>query len=110
MSSCQDSQHESSESRLPMEDSKNDSDFTNLLVGKYDDPKDGPGPPPGDSKDPVQVPQGCICPIGFECEAKGNDLIDCRDLVLEYEWRNWRRHFDENYQPRYTLSPWEPDL
>ena len=105
MSSCQDSQHESSESRLPMEDSKNDSDFTNLSVGKYDDPKDGPGPPPGDSKDPVQVPQGCFCPIGFECEAKGNDLIDCRDLVLEYEWRNWRRHFDENYQPRYTFCP-----
>lgn len=44
----------------------------------------------------------CICPIGFECKVKHSGLIDCRTLVQEKQWKNWRRRFREEYNSGYA--------
>lgn len=55
-------------------------------------PDSDPSPNLGDSEKP-----GCICPIGHECEAKTNELIDCRTLVLEKGWGKWLKNQDKPY-------------
>lgn len=63
-----------------------------------------PGPPSG--PDPNLTPSSdnskrsrCQCPIGRTCEAKTNELIDCRTLVLENKaWGNWLNERKELFQ------------
>lgn len=56
--------------------------------------RDGLLPPPRNFSLPGRVSADCICPIGFECPAKHDLLIDCRSLVLEHQHWNWIHRTD----------------
>ncbi|KEF62249.1 uncharacterized protein A1O9_00221 [Exophiala aquamarina CBS 119918] len=68
------------------------------------------GPSPHSHPNPNSTPgpdksnrPRCTCPVGRNCEAKTNELVDCRTLVLETKaWDNWiseRKEFLQSSLP-----------
>ncbi len=88
----------------PAKETKRDSDSTNnatlppILSGDSAPLPSTPSPLKGGKK-------RCTCPIGFNCEAKENGLVDCRTLVTEHKWRDWEKKFRENFEAMYVSSP-----
>jgi hypothetical protein len=44
----------------------------------------------------------CVCPIRTKCRARADNLIDCRTLVSEYEWKGWQKRFQDDYKLPYA--------
>jgi hypothetical protein len=60
------------------------------IIDTGDQATSAQGPPLTDEEAPEAEPESCICPIGFDCPKKANNRNDCRTLVLEREWNNWK--------------------